>query len=147
MGIKNIAIVCDHAGYNMKKSIKEYLIKEGYNIKDFGTDSEKSVDYPDYGHPFSGAVENKEFDCGITICGSGNGMSMVANKYPGIRAALCWNNDIAKLAKSHNNANICALPGRFINNAQAISIVKTFLNTEFDGGRHERRVKKIPRLT
>lgn len=140
----SIAIVCDHAGYSIKETLVKYLIKEGYKIKDFGTDSDESVDYPDYAHPMVRYVENKKYDYGITICGSGNGINMVANKYPGIRSALCWNIEIAKLARSHNNANICALPGRFINYAQAIAIIKVFLNTRFDGGRHERRIKKIP---
>lgn len=141
---KSIAIACDHAGYSMKETLVKYLIKEGYKIKDFGTDSGESVDYPDYAHPMVRFVENKKYDYGITVCGSGNGINMVANKYPGIRSTLCWNIEIAKLARSHNNANICALPGRFINHAQAIAIIKVFLNTRFDGGRHERRIKKIP---
>ena len=131
----NIAIACDHAGFYIKEILVEFLIKEEYKIKDYGTDSEESVDYTDYGHPMVRAVEN-----------SGNGINMVANKYTGIRSALCWNIKIAELARSHNNANVCALPGRFINQAQAIAIIKTFLNTQFDGGRHERRIKKIPRL-
>ena len=139
-----IAITCDHAGFYIKEILVEYLIKRGYQIKDFGTDSEESVDYPDFGHPMVRAVENKQYDLGITVCGSGNGINMVANKYTGIRSALCWNIEIAELARSHNNANICALPGRFINKTQAITIVNTFLDTKFDGGRHERRVKKIP---
>ena len=142
----NIAITCDHAGFYIKEILIEYLIKEGYKIKDYGTDSEESVDYPDFGHPMVRSVENKEYDYGISICGSGNGINMVANKYPGIRSALCWNIEIAELARSHNNANICALPGRFINQAQAIAIIKVFLNTQFDEGRHERRIKKIPIL-
>lgn len=141
-----IAIACDHAGYIIKEALFEYLVKQGYKVKDYGTDSDDSVDYPEYGHNLANAIENKKYDYGITICGSGNGMSMVANKYSDIRAALCWNNNIAELARTHNNANVCALPGRFINKAQAVSIVKTFLNTGFDGGRHERRIKKIPRL-
>ena len=142
----NIAIACDHAGFYIKEILIEFLIKEGYKIRDFGTDSEESVDYPDFGHPMVRAVENNEYDYGISICGSGNGINMVANKYPGIRSALCWNIEIAKLARAHNNANICALPGRFINQAQAIAIIKVFLNTKFDGGRHEKRIKKIPIL-
>ena len=143
---QNIAISNDHAGFLIKEVLVEYLTKEGYKIIDFGTNSEESVDYSDYGHPIARAVENKEYDYGITICGSGNGINMVANKYHGIRSALCWNIEIAELARSHNNANICALPGRFINSAQAIAIIKVFLNTQFDGGRHERRIKKIPIL-
>ena len=142
----NIAIASDHAGFYIKEILVEFLIKEEYKIKDYGTDSEESVDYTDYGHPMVRAVENNEYDYGISVCGSGNGINMVANKYAGIRSALCWNIKIAELARSHNNANVCALPGRFINQAQAIAIIKTFLNTQFDGGRHERRIKKIPRL-
>ena len=142
----NIAIACDHAGFHTKEILVEFLITEGYKIRDYGTDSEESIDYPDYGHSVARAVENNEYDFGISICGSGNGINMVTNKYPGIRSALCWNIEIAELARSHNNANICALPGRFINQSQAIAIIKVFLNTQFDGGRHERRIKKIPRL-
>jgi ribose 5-phosphate isomerase B len=139
-----IALASDHAGYKLKENLKTYLIGENYNIKDFGTYSEESVDYPDYFHPLAKAIEGKEYDFAIAICGSGNGANMTVNKYKGIRSALCWNKEIARLARAHNDANICALPGRFINIEQAIIITRTFLTTGFDGGRHAERVKKIP---
>ena len=139
-----IAISSDHAGFFLKEKLKSYLTSEEYIIKDFGTYSKESVDYPDYFHPLARAMEDKEFDFGIVICGSGNGANMTLNKYQGIRSALCWNTEITRLARSHNNANVCALPGRFIDLEQAIVFVRTFLNTTFDGGRHERRVMKIP---
>ena len=142
-----IAISSDHAGFFLKEKLKPYLTSEDYIIKDFGTYSKESVDYPDYFHPLARAIEDKKFDIGIVICGSGNGANMTLNKYQGIRSALCWNTKITRLARAHNNANVCALPGRFIDLEQAIVIVRTFLNTTFDGGRHERRVKKIPLLT
>ena len=142
-----IAISSDHAGFFLKEKLKSYLTSEEYIIKDFGTYSKESVDYPDYFHPLARAMEVKEFDFGIAICGSGNGANMTLNKYQGIRSALCWNAEITRLARAHNNANVCALPGRFIDLEQAIVFVRTFLNTTFDGGRHERRVKKIPLIT
>jgi len=142
-----IAISSDHAGFFLKEKLKPYLTSEDYIIRDFGTYSKESVDYPDYFHPLARAIEDKEFDIGIVICGSGNGANMTLNKYQGIRSALCWNIEITRLARAHNNANVCALPGRFIDLEQAIVIVRIFLNTTFDGGRHERRVKKIPLLT
>lgn len=118
-------------------------MNENYEVSDFGCNSVESVDYPDYGHPLAKAVSSGEFEMGISICGSGNGMNMVVNKHPGIRSALCWNEEISRLARAHNDANICALPGRFISESEAYSIIRTFLNTEFEGGRHERRVEKI----
>lgn len=143
MKTKKLAIVADHAGYILKEKLLKYLINEQYEVKDFGCNSEESVDYPDYGHPLANAVSSGEFELGISICGSGNGMNMVVNKHPGIRSALCWNEEIGRLARAHNDANICALPGRFISESEAFLIVRTFLNTEFEGGRHERRVEKI----
>jgi ribose 5-phosphate isomerase B len=139
-----IAIACDHAGFKMKEHIKNYLIAKGYDIKDFGAKSEESSDYPDYAHPLSLAVESKEYDFGISMCGSGNGINITANKHPGIRSALCWDTEIAALARAHNNANICALPARFISEEKAESIVDEFLSTSFEGGRHQRRIDKIP---
>ncbi|NOZ46045.1 MAG: ribose 5-phosphate isomerase B [Chlorobi bacterium] len=139
-----IALACDHAGYKIKEKIKEYLIKAGHNVKDFGTNSEESVDYPDFAHPLARAVENNEYNFGITLCGSGNGISMTANKHQGIRAALCWNVEIAKLARLHNNANVCSIPARFVSPELAIEIVNEFLITGFEGGRHIRRLKKMP---
>ncbi|MFO7754566.1 MAG: ribose 5-phosphate isomerase B [Bacteroidales bacterium] len=142
--MKKIALTADHAGYHKKEMIKNYLIKSGYEVKDFGTFSEESVDYPDFGHPASQSVNSGEFDVGITICGSGNGINMTSNKYQRIRSALCWNEEISRLARAHNNANMCALPGRFVSDAEALLIVKTFLNTDFEGGRHKIRIDKIP---
>jgi len=140
-----IAIASDHAGFEMKKYIKEFLEKNGHIVKDFGAYSEESSDYPDYAHPLAKAILNKEFDLGFTLCGTGNGINMTVNKYNGIRSALCWTEEIAELARRHNDANVCALPARFINKETAIKIVEKFLNTGFDGGRHQRRIEKIPR--
>ncbi|MFO8235134.1 MAG: ribose 5-phosphate isomerase B [Bacteroidales bacterium] len=142
--MKKIAISCDHAGYELKAFLSKYLSEQGYKIDDFGTYSDESVDYPDFAHPMAKAITDGEDDIGISICGSGNGISMVANKYPKIRAALCWNEEISKLARAHNNANVCSLPGRFVTFDEAKKIVNAFLSTEFEGGRHERRVEKIP---
>ena len=141
---KKIAIASDHAGYRMKLSIIEFLEKKGYEITDLGTDSAKDVDYPDFGHPLALAVENGEAEAGISLCGSGNGINMVTNKHQKIRGALCWNVEISRLARKHNDANICSLPARFIDTTQAREIVITFLETEYEGGRHEKRLKKIP---
>lgn len=141
---KSIVIASDHAGYKLKKELIEYLTNKGYNVKDLGTDSEESVDYPDFAHPLALEVENKNFPCGISICGSGNGINMTVNKHQGIRSALCWNEEIARLARFHNNANVCSLPARFIDVDLAKSIVDTFLETSFEGGRHLQRINKIP---
>ena len=138
-----IAIVSDHAGYILKEKLLKYLIDERYEVKDFGCFSEEVVDYPDFGHPLAEAVASGEFELGISICGTGNGINMVVNKHPEIRSALCWNEEISRLARAHNDANICALPGRFLSESEALLIVKTFLNTDFEGGRHKRRVEKI----
>lgn len=144
---KKIAIVSDHAGFYLKEKLLNYLIKEKYDVRDFGCSSEETVDYPDYGHPLAHAVSEGEFDTGISICGTGNGINMVVNKHPGIRGALCWNEEIGRLARAHNDANICALPARFISESEAYLIVKTFLSTPFEGGRHKRRIDKIsPKL-
>ncbi|UKN00562.1 ribose 5-phosphate isomerase B [Paracrocinitomix mangrovi] len=141
---KIIPIGCDHAGYSLKIAIIDHLKKAGYEIKDFGTDSEESIDYPDYGHPVAEMVEKDEDLIGIVICGSGNGINMTVNKHAGIRSALCWTVEIAELARQHNNANIIALPARFISVEDGIAMVDAFLNTEFEGGRHAKRVAKIP---
>lgn len=139
-----IAFACDHAGYETKEILIGYLeSKGGIEIKDFGTYSAESCDYPDFAHPMAKAVENGEFDFGISLCGSGNGINMVANKYPGIRSALCWKEEIAILARQHNDANICAIPARFVNEVTAISILDVFLETGFEGGRHQKRIDKI----
>lgn len=141
---KEIAIASDHAGYRMKLSVIEHLEKKGFVVKDFGTDSERPVDYPDYGHPLASAVEDGSFAVGISLCGSGNGINMVTNKHQNIRGALCWNKEIAQLARSHNDANICSLPARFIDLDMAIEIVDVFLETQFEGGRHSHRIESIP---
>ncbi|TSA28011.1 MAG: ribose 5-phosphate isomerase B [Bacteroidetes bacterium] len=138
-----IAIGSDHAGFGMKKYLKKKLAEWGFESKDFGTFSEESMDYPDPIHPLASAMEKGEYQRGIIICGSGNGAAMVANKYMHIRAALCWNNEIAKLARQHNDANIISIPARFVSNVKAAEMVHLFLDTTFEGGRHERRVKKI----
>ena len=141
---KKIAIASDHAGYYLKEKIKKYLSGEKYEIKDLGSFTEEAVDYPDYAHPLAEAVSNGDFDLGISICGTGNGINMTVNKHQGIRGAICWNEEISRLARAHNDSNLCALPGRFISESEALLIVKTFLNTEFEGGRHKRRIEKIP---
>jgi ribose 5-phosphate isomerase B len=141
---EKLAVVSDHAGFFIKEKVVEYLVKEQYTVKDFGCYSAKlPVDYPDYGHPFARAITAGEHNFGISVCGTGNGINMVANKHHGIRSALCWSEEISRLARAHNDANICALPGRFISESEALLIVKTFLNTPFDGGRHITRVEKI----
>jgi ribose 5-phosphate isomerase B len=143
--IQSIGIASDHAGYYLKQKLKLYLENKGYNLRDFGSHSPESSDYPDFAHSLASAVEKGKFDVGITLCGSGNGISMTANKHEGIRSAICWNPEVAELAKAHNNANICALPARFVDYDQAVEIVETFLNAQFEGGgRHERRIEKIP---
>lgn len=141
---KRIAITADHAGYFLKEKIKKYLINEKYEIKDFGSFNEESVDYPDFAHPLAKAVTSGDFDLGISICTTGNGINMTVNKHQGIRGALCWNEEISRLARAHNDANLCALPGKFISESEALLIIKTFLTTGFDGGRHKRRIEKIP---
>ncbi|HKL08644.1 MAG TPA: ribose 5-phosphate isomerase B [Bacteroidales bacterium] len=140
----SIAIAGDHAGYEYKEQLKQYLKNKGYTLKDFGTSSNESTDYPDYAHPLATAVEKGEYTFGITLCGSGNGISMTANKHQGIRSALCWNKEIAKFARLHNDANVCSLPARYISYDLAQEIVDVFLNTNFEGGRHQRRIEKIP---
>ena len=139
-----IAIASDHAGFDYKNRLVEYLKNAGYHVKDFGSDSAESMDYPDTAHPLAEAVEANEFDYGFTLCGSGNGITMTANKHQKIRAALCWNSEIAELARLHNDANICGIPARFISYNDAEKIVDTFLNTSFEGGRHQKRIEKIP---
>lgn len=138
-----IAIGSDHAGYEYKTRIIQYLTEQGIDMKDFGTLSTDSVDFPDFAHPTAAAVENAEVDFGILICGSGQGVNMTANKHQGVRSALCWNTDIARLTRQHNNANIIALPARFVAYEYAIEMIEVFLKTPFEGGRHEKRVQKI----
>ncbi len=139
-----IPIGSDHAGYKLKQYLIETLSVEGFEFKDYGTYSEDSVDYPDFIHPVASSVNNGEFERGIVICGSGQGANMTANKHPEIRSALCWDLEQAKLSRQHNDANIIALPGRFINFDTAVEMVKIFFNTKFEGGRHKRRIDKIP---
>jgi ribose 5-phosphate isomerase B len=141
---KKIAITADHAGYFLKEKIKRYLINEKFEIKDFGTFSDENVDYPDYAHPLAEAVASGDFYIGFSICATGNGINMTVNKHQGIRGALCWNEEMSRLSRAHNDANICALPGRYISESEALLIVKTFINTSFEGGRHKRRIEKIP---
>ena len=138
-----IAIGSDHAGYQYKSSIVKWLDQHGYEVFDAGTDSEASTDYPDHIHPVADAVEDGDAKLGIILCGSGNGAAMTANKHQGIRAALCWNTELAALARQHNDANILAIPGRFVDESLALEMVETFLSTPFEGGRHQRRVDKI----
>ena len=139
----SIAIGSDHAGFELKQAIIEYLNDKGIQSKDYGTYSAESTDYPDFAHPVALAVQHREFPTGILICGSGNGVCMTANKHQDVRAALCWNVELGELAKKHNNANILCLPARFISVDLAKKIVDAFMSTSFEGGRHERRVGKI----
>jgi ribose 5-phosphate isomerase B len=140
---KVLALGADHAGFELKEFLKKYLTEKGFDIIDFGTDSNKSVDYPDFAHPVAKAVNDFKIETGILICGSGNGVNIVANKYPNVRAALCWGTKLAELARRHNNANILSLPARFISFEEAIKIVDLFLSTTFEGERHQLRIDKI----
>jgi ribose 5-phosphate isomerase B len=144
--LKLIAIGSDHAGFVIKEHLIHTLGQSGYTLLDFGTFSEQSMDYPDVVHPLANAVQSGEYKYGILICGSGNGVAITANKYKGIRAAICWNAEITKLARLHNDANILALPARFISKEEAIQFAKLFLSTEFEGGRHQIRVNKITNI-
>ncbi len=139
-----ISIGNDHAGTSYKKLLQEKLESLGHEVTNYGTNSDDSVDYPDFVHPVATDVENGKADLGVIICGSGNGANMTANKHQGVRSALCWNTEIAELAKSHNNANILSIPSRFVSEELALKMLETFLNTEFEGGRHQRRIDKIP---
>lgn len=138
-----LAIGADHAGFEMKEALKKWLQQNGFELKDYGTHTTESADYPDFAHPVSLAVENKQFDLGLLVCGSANGVAITANKHQGIRAAICWTEELASLARQHNNANVLCLPARFISQELAEKILDRFLNTAFEGGRHERRVNKI----
>ncbi len=140
-----IAIGSDHAGVEYKAAIIEFLKGKGFEVEDFGPRNGDSVDYPDYAHPVASSIDKGEFKLGILLCGSGNGINMTANKYQGVRSALCWEVEIAEMARLHNNANICTLPARYVSLEKAMDIVNIFLNTEFEGGRHENRVNKISR--
>jgi ribose 5-phosphate isomerase B len=138
-----IAIAGDHAGFTYKAAVKDYLVQLGYAVQDYGTDSEASCDYPDYVHPLARAVDAGTIPMGILICGSANGVCMTANKYPNVRAAIAWEPDLATLARQHNDANVLCLPARFISLDDAKAFVKRFIETPFEGGRHQRRVDKI----
>ena len=142
--MQKIALASDHAGYELKEYLKPYLGKKGYELIDYGTFSPDSCDYPDYAHPAGEAVESGRCDIGLGICGSGNGMQMTLNKHQGIRAALCWLPELAELARKHNDANFLVLPGRFISKEEGLKILEAFLSSSFEGGRHEKRIKKIP---
>lgn len=144
MEVKTVGLACDHAGFPLKQFVLEYLEKKGYQVKDFGTYSSESVDYPDFAHPLAEAVENGDVYPGIGICGSGEGMAITLNKHQGVRAGLAWNKDIAELIRQHNDANVLVMPGRFIDNNMAAKIMDEFFKANFEGGRHERRTKKIP---
>jgi ribose 5-phosphate isomerase B len=139
-----IAVACDHAGFERKQAVLKYFREQEIEYRDFGAFSAESSDYPDFAHPLAIAVSNGEFDKGITLCGSGNGINMAANKHPKIRSAICWLPEIAELARLHNDANVCALPARYITDDEAIEIVRIFLATGFEGGRHQKRIDKIP---
>ena len=141
--IPPIAIGSDHAGYDYKQELVDYLESKGFQVKDMGVYENKSADYPDFAHPVAYAVEKREVSSGILVCGSGNGVAITANKHQGIRAALCWIPEIAKLARLHNNANIICLPSRFVSINHAKEMVDIFLNTAFEGGRHQARLDKI----
>lgn len=140
---RKIGIACDHAGYDLKELLVGLLSAKGFEVSDFGCYSEESVDYPDFAHALGGAIDRGELQRGIGICGSGEGMAMTLNKHRGVRAGLAWRHEIAQLIRQHNDANVLVLPARFIDNDTAIDLLTTFLETEFEGGRHERRVSKI----
>ena len=146
MNINKLALGGDHAGFQLKEAIRSYLEENGIEVKDFGTYSEDSFDYPDVAHPIAKSIVNGEFKMGIVICGSGNGINMTMNKYSEIRSALCWTAELAELARLHNNANVLALPARYIDSKTAMDCVKTFIRADFEGGRHQRRVDKISNI-
>lgn len=138
-----IAIGADHAGFHYKEAVKQYLQTQGYEVKDFGTHNEESVDYPDFAHPLAAAIEQGQYERGILICGTGNGVAMTANKHKNVRAGLCWNKEVAMLVRQHNDANVLCIPARFISPEEAKTMIAAFLETSFEGGRHARRVGKM----
>ena len=142
--MKTIGICSDHAGYELKQFVKKWLEEQGWPYKDFGTYTAESCDYPDYAHALASSVEAGECYPGIAICGSGNGINMTLNKHQGIRAALCWIPEISALARKHNNANVLVMPGRFVSEEEAAKIMTEFFHTEFEGGRHQKRIDQIP---
>ena len=143
MKAKVIGLASDHAGFALKEFAKKYLQEKGYEVKDFGTNSEASVDYPDFGHALANAVEAGEVYPGHAVCGSGEGISMTLNKHQHIRAALCWSSEIAHMTRLHNDANVLVMPGRYISNEEAAKIIDEFMQTDFEGGRHQARIDKI----
>jgi len=142
--MKNIGLASDHAGFDFKLVVRDYLYNLGYNIVDFGCESDVSCDYADYAHLLGSEIDNFQIQVGLVFCGSGNGISMTINKHSGVRSALCWNTEIASLARHHNDANVCSVPSRFIDIEEVIKIIDIFLTEPFDGGRHLLRIKKIP---
>jgi len=144
MEVKTVGVACDHAGYPLKKYVLMYLEQHGYQVKDYGTWSDASVDYPDFAHPLAEGIESGEVYPGIAICGSGEGMAMTLNKHQGVRAGLAWCSEIAHMTRQHNDANVLVLPGRFIDNNTASQIMDEFFKTTFEGGRHQKRIEKMP---
>ena len=140
---KKIGIACDHAAYELKEFLVGYLSSKGFEVKDFGTHSEESCDYPDFAHALGEALDKGELERGVALCGSGEGISMTLNKHQSVRAALCWIPEIAKLSRQHNNSNVLAMPARFISNDEALAMLDIWLETEFEGGRHQRRLDKM----
>ena len=141
---KKIGIACDHAAYDLKEFLVGYLSTKGFEVKDFGTHSEESCDYPDFAHALGEAIDNGELERGVALCGSGEGISMTLNKHQSVRAALCWIPEIAKLSRQHNNSNVLCMPAHFISNDEALAMLDIWLETEFEGGRHQRRLDKMP---
>ena len=141
---KKIGIACDHAAYDLKEFLVGYLSTKGFEVKDFGTYSEESCDYPDFAHALGEAIDNGELERGVALCGSGEGISMTLNKHQSVRAALCWIPEIAKLSRQHNNSNVLSMPARFITNDEALEMLNVWLETEFEVGRHQRRLDKMP---
>ena len=139
-----IGIACDHAAYELKEFLVGYLASKGFEVKDFGTHSEESCDYPDFAHALGEAIDNGDLERGVALCGSGEGISMTLNKHQAVRAALCWIPEIAKLSRQHNNSNVLCMPARFISNDEALEMLNIWLETEFEGGRHQRRLDKMP---
>lgn len=144
MSFKRIGIGSDHAGYHLKQLLVNYLTNAGIEVVDYGPETDERVDYPDFAHPLANDLEAGKLEAGVLICGSGNGINMAANKHSGVRSALCWKAELACLARQHNNANVLALPARFIDEQEAINCVNEFLNNDFEGGRHQERIDKIP---
>lgn len=142
--MEKIGIASDHAGYEMKEFLVGYLVSKGFEVLDFGTDSPQSVDYPDFAHPLAEAIESGELQRGVALCGSGEGMTITLNKHQGIRAGLAWEPEIASLIRRHNDANVIVLPARFISNDQAVEMLDAWFSAQFEGGRHENRLKKVP---